>query len=474
MIVFRRFTFVLWIGILVLAAPPARPQEELQTWQPDQEEPARFLLETITIEGAQPAAARIVRAESLLEEGRSYSEEELRQAVYRIQRLPIVLESSFALRKGGRRGAYELVIQVRQARRFFYDHTVRLSRFGEPLSIDSLLGEEDTVSLPGLVGLRQFVGPTGVLFAALDSQEGLQVGYSQYDLFGRGIVASLGYAWTGACCVTEVVPYGLDPRFTAWDFDTQQRLTLNLAVPLSGRQSVQLAAAGRRGEARLGRRVLVPETGLSIFDDGRLDADELTELQLATRWVYDTTDDPLLPTRGLSFAAGIEAAALRLDGVEVLRYDTLPGPLRVLELPDQESETVSAVVTAARHWPLTPRQTVSATGRASAGRSWLRNVQDLGRRLEPGQEVDADVDVYGVAAGVRHAVSLWRGRQPHGFGDLSLESTVEAGRETASPDLGFTATPLTRLEVSTGLVYRHQWGLLRLQLTYLDLQEHGR
>jgi hypothetical protein len=430
------------------------------------EEPAAsFLLETITIEGAQPAAARIVRAESLLEEGHSYSEEDLRQAVYRIQRLPIVLESSFALRKGSERGAYELVIQVRQARRFFFDHSIRSSHFAEPVALDSAPGVENSVSLPGLVGVRQFVGRTGLLFGALDSKEGVQAGYTQYDLLGRGIVASIGYSWGGACCTTEVVPYGLDPGFTAWGGNVQERASLSLVVPLNGSHSLQIGLFDRRGDVDRQRRILEPQIGLP--GEEFLDADEVVEQRLTARWVYDTTDDPLLPTRGLSLSAGIEAGALSIRGLRLLRFGDDPfGPPQ--PRPRSDAETVSAVLAVVRYWPVTPRQTVSANGRLSAGHSWLENVQLSGDEVTPGDDVD--VDVYGASAGIQHTVSLWRGRQPGGFGDLRLETSATIGHESTAPDLGIATTPLTRLEVSTGLVFRNQWGRLRWQVTYLDFQ----
>ena len=82
-------TCTFWsIALLLLAAPPAQALEE----------PARFLIERITVEGPKEAAANIVRAETLLREGGTYTEAELRQAIYRVQRLPFVLDASFSLR----------------------------------------------------------------------------------------------------------------------------------------------------------------------------------------------------------------------------------------------------------------------------------------------------------------------------------------------------------------------------------------
>jgi outer membrane protein assembly factor BamA len=92
----HRLPFLLAV-LLVFGASVVRADEPSS-------EPTRFLIEKITVEGPKAAAANIVRTESLLREGGSYSEEQLRQAIYRIHRLPFVLDARFSLRKGSRRG----------------------------------------------------------------------------------------------------------------------------------------------------------------------------------------------------------------------------------------------------------------------------------------------------------------------------------------------------------------------------------
>jgi hypothetical protein len=175
-----------------------------------QEEPPRFLLEKITVEGVREAAVRIVKAETLLRAGESYSEAELGQAVARVHRLPFVLDADFSLHKGSTRGAYELLIQVAEARRFFFEHTVGIYVFDEPLNLDDIFvrGDRTSIVLPGLIGYRQFIGRSGMVFAALDSEEGAQVGFTRYNLFGKGVVASVGYSglFQSLCCASEVVP----------------------------------------------------------------------------------------------------------------------------------------------------------------------------------------------------------------------------------------------------------------------------
>src|SRR5688572_9758135 len=112
-ILLRRFLRLLPV-LLCLGVPvvPAAAQAP---------EPARFLLESIVVEGVQRDAPReIVAGESLLKPGNEYTEQELREAVYRIKRLPFMVDADFSLRKGSERGTYELVILVKETSVLFY------------------------------------------------------------------------------------------------------------------------------------------------------------------------------------------------------------------------------------------------------------------------------------------------------------------------------------------------------------------
>jgi hypothetical protein len=450
---FRRVTPLGWALLLLTAASAPAQEERL--------EPARFLIETITVEGPKEAAANIVRAETLLQEGRSYTEADLRQAVDRVQRLPFVLYATFALRKGSERGAYELAVQVQSARWFFFDQWNRGFYLQEPLSVnpanpDSLGGfrQDFEAGLGGLVGARLFVGRSGVVFAALDLLQGAQIGFTQYDLFHRGILFSAGVSRGGPI---EVLPLALDPTFAAWDFWSATKLSLGTSIPLGGRQSVQVSLSEQRGEPASRRSVLlsVPFTFPAQFSkDG-----EVTYRTADAKWVYDTSDDPLLPTRGTSLSVGIETAHFRGQG---LRLDSVPSfdP----PLPAFESEQAVLAFSAIRHWSITPRQTVSATGRAAVGQS---NVEGLVTD-ETVLPVEETLDYTGGSLGLQHSLVLKRSREPGDVSDLRLETGVEAGAERTSPDLG--PGLLRRFSASVGIVFRNQWGRVRAILTYLDLR----
>ncbi|HEV2844345.1 MAG TPA: hypothetical protein VG477_05825 [Thermoanaerobaculia bacterium] len=444
---------VLCVFLLSLTALSAHAQEEPAP------EPARFLIEKITVEGPKAAPANIVRAETLLKEGESYTEEQLRQAVYRVHHLPFVLDASFALRKGSERGAYELFIEVQPARWFFYDHWIRAYQFDEPLSLEEgdITPDFDrtSASLGGLVGARLFVGRSGVLFAALDSHDGAQGGFTQYDLFGRGILASAGYS-RNLCCVREVLPLGLDPTFSYWSYDESQKISLSFVVPLGGRQSVQATFSERRGEASDREEILFRAPGFFSF----IQNGDLTYRRAEGKWVYDTSDDPLVPTRGVSVSAGLEASRFEGRGLRFALFGI--GSFEPVSFPTYEAEQVVAAVSGIRHWSVTPRQTVSATGRIAAGQSRVENLP-----LEAAALPATDFDYYGGSVGVQHAATLKRSRGTGNFTDLRLESGAELGAEKVSPEV--KTGRLERLQVWTSLVFRNPWGRIRLVLSYLDI-----
>jgi hypothetical protein len=448
--------------LLFTALPAWGQEEEPSTLQ----ETDRFLIEKITVEGPKQAAANIIRSETLLRAGGTYTEEQLRLAIYRIHRLPFVLDASFALRRGSRRGAYELVIEARPARWFFFDHSIHAFRFGEALDLEEKSFTTDptmrsSATLQGLVGARLFVGRSGVLFGALDSEEGIQAGFTQYDLLHRGILANVGYS-RNECCIREVLPLALDPTFSSWSFTSSERFSLGLAVPLGGRQSIQVSASERRGDAGTRRSVLVesPPEQTGFFQG----VGTLIYRRAEAKWVYDTSDDPLVPTRGFSISAGLEAA--RLESPNLVEFPGVPSSTEVqtAAFPSSESEELAAAASVIKHWPIARRQTLSLTGRLFKARSRLEN---LILASEERVVRSLDLDTLGGSVGVQYAVAIKRSRKAGNFSDLRLEAGVEMGVESNRLDLG--PSPLRRFAASLGLVFRNQWGRVRATFTYLDL-----
>ena len=117
------------LAALVLAALPAAAKAV-----PDPDRPARFFLERIAVEGVRRASPEVIVSESLLAEGHSYTEGELRQAVDRVQRLPFVLDAGFSLGRGSRRGHYRLLIEVDEVHAFFFGADLLYTSFDDSLS----------------------------------------------------------------------------------------------------------------------------------------------------------------------------------------------------------------------------------------------------------------------------------------------------------------------------------------------------
>ena len=434
-------------------------------------ESARFLIETITVEAPGKNAAVIIESETLLKEGGTYTEDDLRRSVARIHRLPFVLDTTFSLRKGSERGAYELVIQANTARWFFFDSTVHFFEFDEPYTLGELSGDTSPWSHSGLIGGRVFTGKSGVLYGSFGFQrelgedsDGVRVGYTHYNLFGRGIAVDLSYA--GHCCATEVLPFGIDPKLTTWDWVDDQQASLKLSIPLAPHRSIQLGWTERSGQAQGLQEVLEPVWEKPFFDVV-LDGDQDTR-HLEARWVQDTSDDPILPSRGTILSAGVEydsyqAVNLRAERL-VIDPDGVFIPGREIELPDFDGEQIIAMASAARIWSVTPRQSVSAGGLISAGRSQLSGLV-IDDRVLP----KTDLDVYGLAARARHLLRIWALREPGILGDVYLDTNLTYSIERTTPDLGLEANPLERLDLTTAIVYRCQWGRVRLAFTYLNL-----
>lgn len=393
------------LGLLVAASAMAQ-------------EPERFLIETITVSGVGREAARgIVVAESLLEEGESYSEDELRKAVYRVKRLPFVVEADFSLKKGSERGAYELVITVEETKPVFFEGNLA----GAVIPSEQRRFYDDSVEWDHAetLGARLFAGSSGLAFATVSRGGDLQVGYTRYDLFGTGTFASLGVS-------TDV-----DKEEFQGD---SYGAALTVGVPLSVTQSLRANLAW----------------GESKFDG--LEGEELTSegRRAGLEWRYDTTDDPLLPSRGVRATAAVERSWFE--------QESRLFPFGVVTFED-EIDTVSLL--GRKHWPLTERQSIAL----GAGAGYQRSHGDAFFR---GIELEAT----DLSAELVHSWSLWGFEKSRRIGDLWLETGVSyVTREQDTPfESDFRSDATT---FHTGLVFRSVWGLLRVSLSYTDFNQDG-
>jgi hypothetical protein len=375
-----------------------------------------FLLEKISVAGnRRPASARIVVSESLLKEGRSYAEDDLRAAIRRIKRLPFIIEADFALKKGTARGRYELVVSVEETRPIFADLR-SLHELHESSIVSVLPSTPRRIDFGGdsLLGFREFVGSTGLVFATVGSSHGLaQAGYTRYDLFGDGSFASLALAY--------------DPNrhtFTP---------TLSAGAPLTVNQSLRATVSGQKFVQRSG-----PFRSDSANRSAELD------------WLYNTTDDPLFPTQGNEAEADLVDLSSNFSA-------------NFTGMANRFSEHVDTFTLSGRHHQrLTALQSWSfgltgATYRYAAGAS----APSLLLTSRPSFGAQASLEV-------GHGLDIWPGEPARRRGNLRLETT--ASYVVASTARGLRQpgvdNPVYQLALRANLVYRNPWAVVRLGVSY--------
>ncbi len=453
-------TILLCVALLALAGPAAASEQQ-----------PRFYLERLAVEGVSHASPAVIVSESLLEGGIAYTEAELLQAMYRVKRLPFVLDAGFSLGKGSERGRYSLLITVEEVRRFFLGSDLGYTAQGGALRAAS--AQDDGLTETLSAGARVFAGQ-GVFFAAVGDGENLQAGYERYRLFDRPILLRLAYAREG-CCSANLQELGLDPGAAVWRLaDEADRLELTIGIPLAANHSLRLDASSLETDSATRR---------TLDGSGAASLSEVEQRELELAWVFDSTDDPVFPSRGDALTAAVSLRWLEGD----LSRPPAPPPaveedLRLL-VPGTASEMSSQLVGlslfGARHWPLSGRQTVSLSLKLLASRS---EVDNLPRAPVDGAEPaeasgggaatlplwSGDVDAFEADLGMRYSVGLWGPRNTHRLGELRWETLARLIYVETSPALSPSAHPLWGVSLHTGIALRNTWGIFRIGFTYLD------
>lgn len=388
-----------------LATAPLRAQE-----------PPRFLIESIVVEGVARAAGRqIVADESLLKPGQTYTEPQLHQAVYRVKRLQFVVDAEFSLRKGSERGAYELVIKVEEATPVFFLAEADAQR-GLFLNVGT--GKVRTATVWqrfGTLGGRMFVGTHGLAYGSVEKvqhQDGelVQAGYTQYDLFGAG-------SFAGAEASSAEGFRGV----------SQNRVALFGGIPLSAAQSLRVDLQWQRAKTDFGGSGFVRNE----------------ERQGSLAWIYNTTDDPLFPMSGISGSVSAtygretdvswsSAGDLVFDDSAHLGFYEIAGG-------------------GTYHQPLTARQSFEI------GFGFNRSTFSYRERLPGSTTVQGDLFV-------GHSINVWGYERTQRFGDLRWEN-VAVARYFDSTSV-FAGPAATSVDLISSLGYRSRWGVLRLSFTY--------
>jgi hemolysin activation/secretion protein len=331
--------------------------------------------------------------------------------------LPFVVDAEFSLRKGSERGAYELVITVEQATPVFFSADADAQRTKQNDFRTGKLRTTTTWQRFGTVGGRVFAGSHGLVYGSVEKaqhQDGefVQVGYTQYDLFGAGSFASTQLGSTQGV-------KGFD----------QLQAALFGGIPLTAAQSL-------RADLSWGQtKNSFSNSFGSLFSK---DVSNYADLS----WVYNTTDDPLFPMSGSTASVYVDYRTDNEHFVETGFEERLTAHSYQLGAGGEH------------FWPLTSRQALELGGSLY----WQRQSTNglLTSRSLQG------------ALSAGHSVSLWGYEKTQRIGDLRFENSIVAfySRDT-SPFA--VRQVLKSANFVSSLRYRSRWGVLRASFTYVGL-----
>jgi len=407
---------IVWLAALLVAIALGHDVASAQSESP------LFFIEKIHVE-TERLSPEIVLSESLLREGREYSEADLREAVHRINQLPFVLLAEFSLSKGSERGRYELDVKVYETRRWFFQIGAdwlledQITRFDPRLdSFDDRIG--DTVDdFRALIGRRFAVGKQGLLFASFGAEEGaFALGYQRYNLWDRNILLSISVG-------------GLEEIGNVMVGDSSWGGRAQLGIPIRGNHALRILA------------------GYSQFSSYYFFGGERTSKHREAEvvWVFNSLDDPVLPREGKLLEAGLTWSDFDHSRFQI---DIEGQPF----LEDVSEQREGVILAARRHWPVATRQSVSMGARGF---------------FEDGQESNR---VWEAEADLGHEVFLLRRQELGKWRELRLETRASWLRQDFSPsrDVPGLVQQIDSWRLGTGLVYRNGWGLFRLSVDYVD------
>jgi hypothetical protein len=386
-----------------------------------------FLIESIQVDGGGPTAARIVVAESQLNEGSTYSEPQLRDAMARIQRLPFIVATDFRLSKGSQFGRYVLLISIRQMKSLFLSSEIRTMWVDDQryhnlpsgLEISSLTTQERTHDLT--VGARRFVGSKGLLTVAAQRFENRNdrytLSFSQYDLFGTRASLSAVVSYLEHPAGRRA---GGDERY---DWHHRDNLTWELIgiLPLGPNDSFR--GSWQQTERAAGYNEIDPATGRP-----RHILRSLPERRSEFFYIHDSTNDALFPTSGTRITAGAVRSKVVTTAFAAVGKRTID-ELRA---------------TAEHTWRMTRAQAVTVGATGSDYDQIIRTYKMFGR----------------------YSTDLWGSERTLRDGDLRLEIVVDKTfQRVVRPPFS------TESVVSVGLAHRNVWGVVRFTAEYSSGRE---
>jgi len=305
-----------------------------------------FRIDHIEVRNAHRVSPKLIAAETMLREGGSYSEDDLRVAVARAGRLPLLLRADYTIENG------VLVISVTEMKplSFLLDaRGIELSRnriqtvidssghvserIGRTSKFDYDFTDPTLAWKDAAAGARWITDGSGFAHFAMTvyrtrhtfdtNYSAYELGYTRYGLFGTRLFAT--------AIVRSPVDSLAEHTFTP---------AAAIGLPLSSRQTLSLDYTNTL--FRHGQFHVAGSTFRLLHE----------ERQLTLAWTYDTTNQPYAPSRG---------TLIRIAPMRWMRDDAGFTSQRTGFVAASSHNNANGIdFVALHHWELSPISSVSA------------------------------------------------------------------------------------------------------------------
>jgi hypothetical protein len=375
---------------------------------------ATALAQSTVIERIDVATTRvkpgIIRSETRLRAGRAYTTGQIDQALYRVRRLPFIVDATYSLDPGSAPDRRVLTIHVIEEQRFHYTFDAQgvAQRGGYATSTAGL-------------GLHFFPGSNGILDANMGGVGSSGGGGAGNGHFGDVSVQYTGYGLFGSSAFAGI---GVTTRYNGGG----ERLTSPLAlvgIPLTQTQTV---------------RGTYQRSGLKSDNNS----------VMTVEWLLDTTDDPYFARRGVSLAAGPQWQKFHFAA-------TFNSPPHVLVV-DDNLKSSGFVAAAEKFWPVATHSALWARANGSA----LTDSPTSNGVKGP----DTHRQLGDVLIGVAQNFDAWRGTEGDGFHRLRVELGVGYHRDRQKHT--FSTEDRSGGELFVNIAHRSRYGVFRLGVSFVS------